>query len=213
MKRILSLFVVLLFVTGCGGGSEGSAPVDLNEIPSFDGVPGVTVATDDPCSSPLLTRVAPLPRGSNPLWLVNGINALPPAADGAFLRLRSDGTMYGNMGRSFDISVFIEVHDACGVGTRAPAYAGHWIYTQDKCYCQRLDVLPSAVLCIYALDTDSQTACSHHETRPTASGQANASLQSSEESVPDWYDPDIEGLIEEIPQVSEGISEILTELE
>ena len=121
--------------------------------------------------------------------------------------------MYGNMGRSFDISVFIEAHDACGIGTRAPAYAGHWVYTSDECFCQRLDVLPSTVLCIYALDTDSETACSHHEVIPSATGQTVANLQNSEDTPPDWYDPDIEGLIEEIPQISEEVFEVLTELE
>ena len=56
-------------------------------------------------------------------------------------------------------------------------------------------------------------ACSHHEVIPSATGQAVANLQNSEDTPPDWYDPDIEGLIEEIPQISEEVFEVLMELE
>lgn len=220
MRLLFTVLLFVLFVAGCGGGSgsEGNTgnPTSINpdEIPTIpDGTPNVPVATDDPCSSPLLTRTAPLPRGSHPLWFVNGINATPPLADGFVIRLRSDGTMYGNFGRSEDISDFVLVHDTCGIGTRAPAYAGHWVYTSDDCFCQRYDILPSAVICFSFLDPGSRTACSHHEVIPSATGQSVASLQGSNEPIPDWYDPDIEGFIEELPQVSEEISDILTELE
>ena len=214
------LFAVLLFVVSCGGGSgsEGDAgnPTSINpgEIPTIlGGTPSVPVATDDPCSSPLLTRSAPLPRGSHPSWFVNGINATPPLADGFVIRLRSDGTMYGNFGRSEDVSAFVLVHDACGVGTRAPAYAGHWVYTSNNCFCQRYDILPSAVLCLSFLDPESQTACSHHNVTPSEAGQATASSQGSNDVPPDWYDIDMEGGIERLPEIPNEISEILTELE
>ena len=130
------------------------------------------------------------------------------------MRLRSDGTLYGNFGRNADVSVLVETHSLCGVGARPPDYAGHWVYTTDECFCQRWDITPSFVLCIYGLDVDSETACSHHESRPTLeTEQANTSLQNSDDYAPDWYEVDIEGLVEEVPQISEQVSDILTELE
>ena len=86
--------------------------------------------------------------------------------------------------------------------------------TLRRVLLSEVDITPSFVLCIYGLDVDSETACSHHESRPTlGTEQANASLQSPDNYAPHWYEVDIEGLIEEIPQAPEGISDILTELE
>ena len=117
-----------------------------------------------------LKTVAPLPAGSHPLWLINEINAVPPDEDGVFLRFRSDGTMHGNAGNSpefyfgnwaYDVPGFIELHDACGVGTRPPAFAGHWVYTSDQCVCGRFDFQPTDVDCYHYSDLPDD--CDHHE--------------------------------------------------
>ena len=110
---------------------------------------------------------APLPAGSHPLWLINEVNAVPPDEDGFFLRFSSDGTMHGNAGSSpefyfgdwaYDVSESIKVHE-CGVGTRPPDLAGHWVYTSDQCVCGRFDVTAGVDCYHYSGPGD----CEHHE--------------------------------------------------
>ena len=224
MRTILSLFLMLLFVASCGGGgSEGDTgnptSTNLDEIPTIpSGFPSVPVATDDVCSDPALTRTAPLPRGSHPSWFINGINGLPPE-NGFVLRLRSDGTFTGNWGNSLrdeDIELFQLAYDTCRVGTRAPAFAGHWIYTSDNCFCQRYDILPSITVCLSFENIGLR--CFHHERDVASVGEVRASvenddyLENNDYSL-DWDEVDIGSLLEEIPEASNEIYESLIELE
>ncbi len=203
------LFTILLFgIASCGG--IGISEESSGNLPL---VPIAPVVTGNICFSPLMTQTAPLPTGFYPFWFINQINYEPPLGDGTVLRLRIDGTMYGNFGISTDTYSFVLLHNICRIGTRAPAFAGHWIYTYDNCFCGRFDILPSTVVCTSVLYPESEIFCRHHERIPIQTGQPIASLQSSNElTPPDWYEPDIEGLIEKIPQISEELSDILTEL-
>lgn len=170
MRKILPFFVLLLFVAGCGGGSEGdTSPSDPGEVAEFSSISDVSnisnvlsEVTADGFCSPLLTTVAPLPEGDYPSWFIDVVNAVPPSEDGSFFRLGSDGTMSGNWGSDADTSDIISIPEDCVVGTRPPDFAGHWVYTQDMCFCLRFDVLPGVVLC-GSVDPESEdTACSHH---------------------------------------------------
>lgn len=215
MRTTLSLFIALLFVAGCGGGggSEGDTGNPTRTNPTA--FPNVPVGTDDICSDPALRRTAPLPRGSYPLWFINGINAEPPE-NGFILRLRSDGTFTGNWGNvvSADtIELFQLAYDTCRVGTRAPAFAGHWVYTSDDCFCQRYDILPSRTICLSFPDL---SRCYHHERDVASVGEANISPEKSVESngnPPYWDEADMENLLEETPEASNEIYESLIELE
>ena len=224
MKRILFCLTALLFVAGCGGSSERIVYVDQegNEIENpppinSGGLPtnvGV-IGTDDPCSSPLLTRTAPLPRGSHPSWFINGINAEPPY-NGFVLRLSSNGTFTGNWGNAVsadNLELFQLAYDTCGVGTRAPAFAGHWVYTSDDCFCQRYDILPGQTVCLSFPDG---SRCYHHERNVSSVGEAKINAEESVESnanPPDWDEVDIGNLLEEIHEASNEIYESLIDLE
>ena len=174
-----------------------------------------TMGVEDACSDPVLTRTAPLPRGSYPSWFINGINAEPPQ-DGFVLRLRSNGTFTGNWGNAVsatDIELFQIAYDTCGVGTRAPALAGHWVYTSDDCFCQRYDILPSQTICLSFPDL---ARCYHHERNVASVGEARVSAEKSVESNGNplyWDEVDMGNLLEEIPEASNEIYDILTELE
>ena len=129
------------------------------------------------------------------------------------MRLRSEGTFTGNWGNSLpdeDIELFQLAYDTCRVGTRAPAFAGHWVYTSDNCFCQRYDILPSATVCLSFEDIGSR--CSHHERNVASVGEARISVENND-YLPDWDEVDIGNLLEEIPEASNEIYEILTELE
>ena len=164
----------------------------------------------------LLTRTAPLPRGSHPSWFINGINAEPPS-DGFVLRLSSNGTFTGNWGNILPadtIELFQLAYDTCGVGTRAPALAGHWVYTSDDCFCQRYDILPGQTVCLSLEDIGSR--CYHHERNVASVGEARVSAEKSVESNGnplDWDEVDMGNLLEEIPEASNKIYESLIELE
>ena len=181
MKRILSVLAVLLFVAGCGGGSDtattddagSSVAEDVSDMngdiggESLTRILGIDNLSEDLCSSPLLVPPATLPEGSHPEFLIDLVNAEQPEEDGTVLRLESDGTMSGNMGSSSDIGPLTEIHEECEIGTEPPDFAGDWVLTQDHCFCMKVDILPGVAACIYLLDDkDPETACSGHEKIP-----------------------------------------------
>ena len=127
MRMILSLFLVLLFVTGCGGGGDG------------DGSDG---GRYDECQDPLLTTTAPLPRGCHPSAF-SAIGEVPLEEISGSIQLYSDGTFTGTV---YD-SEFTELWQYCRVGTQPPNIAGRWVYTYNDEFCMRFDFVPGEVIC------------------------------------------------------------------
>lgn len=164
----------LFFCVSCGGGdgsddTDGTAPEDISvAAEDFHWFPGVGMPSEEICSSPLLTPEAELPEGSYPEFLIELVNDTEPEEDGTVLRLKSDGTMSGNMGTSdIDIATLTKIHEDCEIGTRPPDFAGDWVYTEDNCLCMKLDIAPGVVGCLSLLETD----CSPHETMPAGTEQ------------------------------------------
>ena len=78
MRTILSLFVALLFVAGCGSDGENTVPVE------------------DGCSAPAFTRTEPLPSGTHPeAWITTGNSYW--TCDGEKHHYNADGTVTGRL--------------------------------------------------------------------------------------------------------------------
>ena len=157
MRTVLSLFLVLLFVTSCGpdGGDIARDFVrglqDALDEYGEEEVIEPDVFSDDgeeiDCSDPALTIVEPLPSGTYPSTVGStfyywecatfDIAYFPPVSS------NSHGTFIGE----FYNDAFQDVWQACGVGRQPPSFAGHWVVTENNEFCYRYNALPGAILC------------------------------------------------------------------
>ncbi len=125
MRTILSLFVVLIFVAGCGGGDGGDLETD--------------------CSDPTLTHTEPLPSGEHPEFLITRGDDYW-SCEGETNDYNPDGTFTGTIDHEEIAEAAEAVWEACEVGTRPPDVAGHWVVSHGR-LCLRLDTYPGIVTC------------------------------------------------------------------
>ena len=106
MKTILSFFLVLLFVAGCGGGDGGQNNAMPSTDPDSSNTPDNGSGEVEVCTE----ENVPLPRGVHPIESDTTFTA----PDGTEYTLNTDGTF-------------------CGLGLCHPQWM--WVWAQDRCLC------------------------------------------------------------------------------
>lgn len=167
MRMILSLFLVLLFVTGCGPDGREIARdfvEGLEDALELDDV--YEEGEDIDCSDPSFTTFEPLPEGRYPEEVTGrgGVGIYWDCAQ-EILFYYSDGSSYGNFIGEFDLSTIDEdtyglLEDvySCRAAEKVwpnfgspyrelPDFAGRWVVTDDNQFCYRINYLPGVINC------------------------------------------------------------------
>lgn len=146
LRRILTLALFSLFLAGCGSGEEEP-----------DGVLRLEVEID--CSSPVFTRIEPLPPGTHPEgWITAGNSYWD--CDGSEEYYHADGTVRGRFTDTSteEYDLLLAFWKACRVGTRPPEVVGNWVVANDS-LCIRFDITPGIIGCVDIIsEPDGNTA-------------------------------------------------------
>ena len=159
MRTILSLFLVLLFVTGCGP--------DGGDI-ARDFVQGLDDALDEyideeeniDCSDPSFTTLEPLPEGRYPRD-VYGFGGRLWECSTEVIGYIGNGIFIGQFSLELigeDFYDLLEDIYSCRAAERVlpnfgspyrelPDFAGHWVVTDDDRFCYRINYLPGVINC------------------------------------------------------------------
>ena len=167
MRMILSLFLVLLFVTGCGPDGGDIARDFVEGLEDALGSDDISeVGEDIDCSDPRFTTLEPLPEGRYPEEVTGtgGVGAYWDCSQEIW-GYYSDGSSYGNfIGEFYPSTIDEDVYDvleniySCRAAERVlpnfgspyrelPDFAGHWVVTNDNRFCFRTNYLPGVINC------------------------------------------------------------------
>ena len=139
MKRVMSLFVVLLFVAGC---TPDSNEIINDLVREFRNGFALDEEGEYDCPS----GNASLPSGSHPDWAITPEGYHLDCGRRGKTRLLPGG-VYTALTGSETHNDYVEYWEQCRTGTQPPNIQGRWVIYEDVALCLWEDIIPSVFAC------------------------------------------------------------------